>query len=140
MASRQLPAREQESAQRDFAWPAAALKQPLPDIEADVEKQFQKAPNKDSLSPEATDRGAGPASGSNQGLLPGGPANRARRWTIDLGLQKHLLRDQPLFLRVKFHTAQTNLTGTYLGYWQVDRPRSARARSLPQSLAADTYS
>jgi hypothetical protein len=44
-----------------------------------------------------------------------------------------------LFLRVKFYAAQTNQAGTYLGLWQVGPPDSARSRSLPQSLAANTF-
>jgi hypothetical protein len=36
-----------------------------------------------------------------------------RRWQIDLGLRKNFLRDQPLFVRLKFHAASTNELGTY---------------------------
>jgi hypothetical protein len=67
------------------------------------------------------------------------PPNYRRRWTIDLGLRKNFLRDQPLFVRFKFHAAQTNSTGTYLGLWQVGPPESRQVSSQPMSLAADAF-
>ena len=68
------------------------------------------------------------------------PPGYLRRWVIDLGLRKNFLRDEPLFLRVKFFAAQTNATGTYLGQWQIGPPGTDKVIPLrPLSLASDTF-
>jgi hypothetical protein len=54
-------------------------------------------------------------------------------------MNKALLRGQPLFLRVKFYAATTNLTGTYLGLWQVGVPEKTRLWREAMSLAPNTY-
>lgn len=116
-----------------------SLKEPLPDTEAEVTRQLGKIPNKESLSLQQLEETRAQLRQRVQAVQQVVPPNHLRRWTIDLGLQRHLLRDQPLFLRVKFYAAQTNQAGTYLGLWQVGPPDSARSRSLPQSLAANTF-
>jgi hypothetical protein len=116
-----------------------SLKEPLPDIEGDVDRQMEKLPNKESLSPEQLQETRAQFRERITALQQVVPPNHLRRWTIDLGLRRHLLRDQPLFLRVKFHAAHTNETGAYLGLWQVGPPDSGRIRSMPQSLAANTF-
>src|SRR5207247_6213030 len=65
--------------------------------------------------------------------------NHRRQWVIDFGLKQHFVGDQPLFLRIKFHAAQTNLTGHYVGLWTIGPFDSPLAESYPQSLAADTF-
>jgi len=65
-----------------------------------------------------------------------------RAWKIDLGLAKRYLRDQPLFLRVKFNTAltETGNTATCGALWQVGVPETPRVwRSEWMSLAAETF-
>jgi hypothetical protein len=76
-------------------------------------------------------------------LVP--PASQSapyRVWSIDLGLAKYYLRDQPLFLRVKFNTAlmETGNTSTFGALWQVGVPETPKVwRSELMSLAAETF-
>ena len=117
----------------------AALKEPMPDIESDVNKSLERVMREKNLSADQqqeTRRLLRAEFLSQQQVVP---PNHLRRWTIDLGLQHHLLRDRPLFMRVKFHVAVTNDAGSYLGLWTVGPPNGVRAPSLPQSLAADTF-
>ena len=66
--------------------------------------------------------------------------NYLRRWTIDFGLKRRFLQNQPLFVRYKFNAAQTNASGTYLGLWEVGPPDTdRRAPSRPMSVSADTF-
>jgi hypothetical protein len=116
-----------------------SLKEPMPDIEADVDRQMAKVPNKESLSAEQLQEARGQFRERVKAMQQVVPPNHLRRWTIDFGLQRHLLKDRPLFLRVKFYAAQTNQTGTYLGLWNVGPPESSRSQSMPQSLAANTF-
>jgi hypothetical protein len=67
------------------------------------------------------------------------PPDHRRQWTFQPGLKGVLLRDKPLFIRFKFHAAETNAAGTYVGLWQVGPPGSQQRRSVPMDLAADTY-
>ncbi|MGH8247786.1 MAG: ABC transporter permease, partial [Gammaproteobacteria bacterium] len=117
----------------------AALKEPVPDIEAAVDRALAQVIREKNLSPEQQEETRKLLREEIRSRHQVVPPNHLRRWTIDLGLRRHLLRDQPLFMRVKFHVAMTNETGSYLGLWTVGPPDGTRAPSLPQSLAADTF-
>lgn len=68
------------------------------------------------------------------------PPRVARLWRIDLGLARHFLRNQPLYLRIKFNAAEKSPSGTFTGIWQVGVPDSQTVwRSEPMSLAPDTF-
>ncbi len=68
------------------------------------------------------------------------PSSYTREWQIDLGFAKNFLHGKPLQLRVKFNTAQSNPSGTFVGLWQVGEPGTANVwRSEPMSLSPDTY-
>lgn len=71
-----------------------------------------------------------------QSVRPGGQ----RPWRIDLSSVKNSLRGQPLFLRVKFFTAQSAPSGTFIALWQVGNPETTRIwQSEPMSLAPETF-
>ena len=117
----------------------ASLKEPPPDIEAEVVGLLRKVPNAESMSAEQLQETRGQLRERVKTVQQVVPPGHRREWKFDLGLRRHLLKDQPLFLRIKFHAAQTNATGTYLGLWQVGPFDSPKSRSLPQSLAAGTF-
>jgi len=85
----------------------ASLKEPAPDINVDVEQQFQKIPNRDSMSPEQQQQTRLQLKERITAFQQVVPPGHRREWTLDLGLRRHLVQDQPLFLRVKFHAAQS---------------------------------
>ncbi len=117
----------------------ASLKEPPPDIESETTRLMEKAPNRNTLTPEqlaeATMQMRERVRAFQQVV---GPDHR-REWVIDFGLKRHLLGQEPLFLRIKFHAAQTNASGLYLGNWTIGPYDSPLGRSYPQSLAANTY-
>jgi len=68
------------------------------------------------------------------------PPGWLHEWKIDLGLARHFLRDQPLYLRVKFNAAEKSPSGTYQGVWRVGVPRKTSLwQSEEMSLAPDTF-
>ncbi len=69
------------------------------------------------------------------------PPNYTRPWQIDLGFAKYYLRDQPLYLRVKFNAAEKSPSGTFLALWQVGVPEKTKLwrTEVPMSLAPDTF-
>lgn len=59
---------------------------------------------------------------------------------INLGLARHSLRDQPLYLRVKFNSAARSPSGTYPILWQYGMPgKTEVVRSGPMSLSPDSF-
>ncbi|MFN7138579.1 MAG: ABC transporter permease [Limisphaerales bacterium] len=71
------------------------------------------------------------------------PPGHARRWIIDFGLKKNGLRNEPLFIRTKFESPETQPFGeppTYRGVWLVGPPESPQLRGLDMpSVAAQTF-
>jgi ABC-type transport system involved in multi-copper enzyme maturation permease subunit len=69
------------------------------------------------------------------------PPGYVRTWEIDLGLAKNFLRDQPLFLRIKFNAAEKSPSGTFLMMWQAGVPQKTKFWQTfePMSLAPDTF-
>jgi hypothetical protein len=117
----------------------ASLKEPAPDIESEVDSLLRKIPNAGDMSAEQLQETRGQLRQRVKAVQQVVPPGHRREWKLNLGVRRHLLRDQPLFVRVKFHAAQTNATGTYMGLWQVGPFDSPKSRSLPQSLAAGTF-
>ncbi len=135
----QLEPAQQRILRNEIFVARAALKEPMPDIEAAVNAAFARVPNRDSLTPEQQEQTRVQLRQRIMAVNQEVPPNNYRVWTLDLGLQKHLLGDKPLYLRVKFHVAATNQSGTYLGLWTVGPYESPMAFSQPQSLSADTF-
>lgn len=68
------------------------------------------------------------------------PPGGYKVWQIDLGAAKRSLRDRPLYLRIKFNTADYSSSGTFTALWQVGVPGSQNLwRSEPMSLAPSTF-
>jgi hypothetical protein len=68
------------------------------------------------------------------------PSDAVRPWIIHLGSAKDSLKDQVLFLRVKFNTAQVGASGTFGGEWFVGVPKKTKLwRSEVMSMAPDTF-
>ena len=64
-----------------------------------------------------------------------------RGWQVDLGQAKNSLRDQPLYLRIKFNAAEKSPSGTLMALWQVGVPKKTETwrTDSPMSLAPDTF-
>ncbi len=118
----------------------ASVKEIPQDINEDVEKELQRRLQTSSINPTnilaLRKQVEEQVKAGIQSVRPGDP----RQWKIELGRAKDSLRDQPLFLRIKFFTAQSNPSGTFLAVWQVGNPETKRVwRSEPMSFAAETF-
>jgi hypothetical protein len=68
-----------------------------------------------------------------------GPADY-KTWEINLGRTSQKLRDQPLYVRLKFNTADSNPNGTFAGVLYVGMPRKTQLwRSELMHLAPETF-
>jgi hypothetical protein len=144
--ARKLPPEEQQVLRNEVFVARGSLREPKPDIAADVERIFQSRVKQISVS--NFDRKLLRQQTEEQvkwdyQLVP--PQNR-RIWTIDLGVRKNWLRDVPLYLRVKFHTPETALNPdlarpgmTFGAYWVVGPPDSPKQVRREMSLAPETF-
>src|SRR5262245_24662284 len=68
------------------------------------------------------------------------PPGHRREWNVKLGSAARRLQDQPIYLRVKFNSAQPAESGTFLGLWMIgdfNSPRPYQHEAM--SLAPETY-
>lgn len=68
------------------------------------------------------------------------PPGYVKTWEVPVGLSRRL-DNSPLYIRIKFNTAQVGASGTFVGMWQVGTPAPGHPPlSLePMSLAPDTF-
>lgn len=137
--AQRLPEKQQAILRNEILVARGSLKEPLPDIEGDTERilkaRLKDMPDRQVNVGLVRNQIREQVKAANQIV----PQNMLRRWKIDLGVNRYFLKDQPLFLRVKFYAAQTNASGTYLGIWEIGPPDSPRRLSTSQSLAASTF-
>ena len=68
------------------------------------------------------------------------PPGAFRPWEINLGAAAAHLKDQPLYVRVKFNSAQKSVSGTFDALWQFGLPQKTQMyRAGPMSLAPETF-
>ncbi len=69
------------------------------------------------------------------------PPGAIRPWKIQLGASQSMLRDKPLYLRVKFNAAQSSTSGTFDAYWRigVEGGKNPPWQSELMQLAPDTF-
>jgi hypothetical protein len=133
-----LPADQQKILREEVLVARGSLKEPQPDLEAQVEQVFREQTKDASVNNPAAAAAAKEIIRERlkvTGLMP----NTMRRWTIDLGLQKNLMRDQPLFVRIKFHAATTNALGTFRTVLDVGAPESPRRDRQYLSLSDNSF-
>jgi hypothetical protein len=137
--ARQLPEAQQRILHQEIFVARASLREALPDLDAEVDAAIGKNPEFSSLPPaqqqESRFQLKERIRATHQIVAP----NHYRKWVIDFGLKRHLIGDEPLFLRVKFYVAQTNASGSYLGLWRIGPFDNPIAFSQPQSLAPNTF-
>jgi len=135
-----LPPDQQRVLRNEIFVARAALKPPMPDVEGEVEQIFQRrmkeAPVPPVEQPLLRKELREKVKARDQIVPPG----YQRTWNIDLGLKKALLRDQPLFLRIKFYAAQTNAAGSYYGVWQIGLPEPGKTFFKEMNVAANSFS
>ena len=135
--ARELPAAQQRILREEIFVARGSIKEKQPDLEAEVERVFREETKNAPISNPAAANAAKAILRKQRKDLAVAP-NSMRRWTIDLGLRKNLLRDQPLFVRVKFYALATNQLGTFRTVLDVGVPESPRHDRQYLSLSENT--
>jgi hypothetical protein len=116
-----------------------SLKEAPPDVEAVTERVLQQRMKEMPLSASSQalvrNQIREQVKAGYQVVQP----NHARFWEIDLGLRRFTLKDQPLFIRLKFNAASTNALGTYATEIHIGPVDSPKQRVTTRSLAANTF-
>jgi len=111
-----------------------------PDFSAEVEKLMRERV-KDPAALSASDLAEirKQVSEELKSALTEVPPGFRRRWGVNLRSVRDRLRDQPLELRVKFHTANPNEDARYLTGWIVGPANSPRQVAIEQTLPPDSF-
>lgn len=137
-----LPADERAKLRNEVLVARGSAREPVPlqEIEAEAARRLRERLERNPVArvdlPEVKRQILEQVRAELQLVAPG----TYRPWQIDLRHAKNRLRDQPLYLRIKFNTADPYPTGTFLALWQVGDPTTGRLwRSEIMSLAPDTF-
>lgn len=139
--ARNLPVAERDKLQNEVLVARGSIKEDSlePQIEKETDRQMQERKEKGKLAGldprEVRQQIAEQVKAEFQVVPPG----MLRPWIIHLRGAAKELKDQPLYLRVKFVTAQPGLEGTFRVAWQVGTPKKTALWQEPMSLAPDTF-
>lgn len=117
--AKRLPPEEQAVLRNEIFVARGSFKEPVPDYQADVERILQERLKDEQVA--AMDRGelrrfiTEQVKAQYQVVLPGW----IRTWRIDMSSVQEQLRNQPLYLRVKFFAAAQTPADTYTGLWEI---------------------
>lgn len=134
-----LSAPEQQILHNEIFAARASMREPVPDVKTAAEKvlsDFKKTNALNSVEEQLFQKQIEEALKAPYQLVD---VDHFRRWEFDLGPKRYLLKDAPLFVRIKFHPAQTNISGLYRGVVQVGPPETTAVRVQSRSFAGDTF-
>ena len=136
----QLPADQQAILRNEILVARASIKEPVPNYAQDVE-HILKERLATSQPPAGTDLQSvrtvllEQVKARNQIVPPG----YMRRWDLNLGFAKSFLVDRPLYVRTKFNAAVTNVSGAYLGMWEVGPLDTPKVMRRPMNLSDNSF-
>lgn len=137
--SRKLTTDQQQVLAREVLVARGSAREPVLDMEADVEKVLarrQKEENLADLDPAMVRREIRGQLRARQEAI--GP-NYRRIWDVDLSAHRLRLTGQPLHLRVKFHTASLKADATYQTVWVLGDVESGRFARIPKQLTSMVF-
>jgi hypothetical protein len=139
----QLPPEEQRILRNEVLVARGSVKPPAfnREVEEETEKQLKEILSKTSVTAGDLPLLRTQIKERIKSAFQLAPPGMPRPWQIDLGHVKNSLRDRPLYVRVKFNTANYSGSGvTYTALWRVGQPGTTHYwDSEPMSLAPDTF-
>ena len=134
-----LPPALQQKLHSEVLVARGSAREKLPDFEPLVEKRLQerlKQSDVASLDRNFVRKQLREELKSRFQLVP---PNSYRVWKIDLGVEHHLLKGQPLFVRARFNASQRSPTGTFRVLWQVGSPEAPPKWRDGMNLAPEAF-
>lgn len=136
--AQELPPDQQRILREEVFVSRGSLKEPQEDIEQLAERIFLQQTKDAPVNNPAAAEAAKAILREQLKATPVQP-NTMRRWTIDLGHRTAFLRDEPLFVRLKFHAAGTNILGTFRTVLDVGPPGAPRSERQLLSLSDGAF-
>ncbi|EEF60754.1 ABC transporter permease [Pedosphaera parvula] len=140
--AKKLPAEEQVKLRNEVLVSRGSAKEQnmAPVIEKETDKRFEERIKKSGTKGIDLKTVRQQISEQVKAELQVVPPNGVRPWVIHLGSAKDSLKNQPLYIRSKFNTADASASGTFYGQWQVGLPKkTAIWQSDVMSLAPETF-
>ncbi|MGC8991876.1 MAG: hypothetical protein ACP5MD_17300, partial [Verrucomicrobiia bacterium] len=125
--AKKLPPEQREVLNQEVFVARGSLREPMPDLEPTVERLMaERIKSNEALArmPPAELRKL--LREQLKARLQVVPPGMTRRWQVNVGLAKQLLRDKPMFLRIKFFAAEKPPSGTLTAIWEAGPPESPR--------------
>lgn len=132
-----LPAAQQRILKNEVLVARGTLKEKPADVESIVERIFREQTKQMQLSEASQVRVRNDIREQVKREFQLVQPNHRRVWDIDLGPRRLLIKDQPLFVRLKFNAAGTNDLGAYNTELHVGPMDSPKRAISSRSLAAD---
>jgi len=140
-----LPPAQQAVLKNEVLIGRNSFKPPVPDLEAIVQQALQQVfARAEKPTPEerrAIENVVRQTIKSKAESVP--PRGGYRRWEFDLSSYKDRLRNQPLFLRIKFVTAESRAAvsnpKTYPTVWLVGPPETTKVSRMDVALPSETF-
>jgi len=135
-----LPAGEQKILHEQIFVSRSSAREPLPDFKQAVERYMkQTIKNPSAMDPSDLQEIRLQLTAQFETNYTVLPAGTWRPWGIDLHALKDQLRDQPLQLRIKFHTASNRGEETFPTIWKVGPTNSPKQLEMEESFPADSF-
>jgi ABC-type transport system involved in multi-copper enzyme maturation permease subunit len=137
--ARQLPPEQQEKLRNEIFVARGSAREPIPDLEPLVQQRLRERVQAEQLATLDRQELARIVREQVKAELQVVPPGYARAWAVDLGHVAARLKDQPLYIRVKFFVNEKSQSGTYTGVWDVGPPDSPYRQRAVRSHAAETF-
>lgn len=137
-----LPDKQQAILKNELLIARGSLKEPAPDLEADVEKYLKDRIKEIGQIASGADlkQVRKDVKEAIKAQYQAVPPQASRGWVIETGLARGQLADTPIYLRVKFRTAQYSLKPeTYATFWEIGPPNSTNRVRISRPLTTDTF-
>lgn len=136
----QLSEKERQILREEVMVARASAKPPMPDFKAEAEKLLQdrlqnmpkgEKPDIEAMRLYAQER----VRAEMQVVRPG----YVREWRVDLSDKKESIKDQPMFLRVKFNSASPKEGATYVTIWEVGDEKEKKVFRNESSIGSESF-
>jgi ABC-type transport system involved in multi-copper enzyme maturation permease subunit len=137
--AQRLPPEQQQVLRNEIFVARGSVREPLPDLEPEVQRRVQERLQQEQLAAMDRNELARIIREQLKAELQVVPPGFVRAWAMDLSAVADSLRDQPLFIRVKFFVNEKSESGTYTAIWDVGPPDSPYRQRTVRSQAAETF-
>lgn len=121
----------------------SAAREPMPDIEADVQRVLKARLEENPSAPEDRVFLEGQIREQLRAQHQIVPPGFMRRWRVDLGIARHSVVDRPIYLRVRFivppDASNPDAPTTWPLLWEIGPPETANRQRIINHLSAESF-